>query len=297
MKEEIQVFIKSNINPFSFARRIGRPLILDGAMGSLLQKKAKKDANVWMSKVSIDNPELLFGIHREYVEAGADIITTNTFRTNPAAVIKSGLSCELLVKKNVELAKNAVKNYPVFVAGSNAPAEDCYQKERTISFNELEYNHHKHIDLLLENGVDFILNETQSHFDEIKIICEYCNKNDIPFVISLFSINGYNLLDDYLVTDAVNFIISNSPLAISFNCINSDVFFTILNETVFNYNWGVYMNLGTGDYTNDIIKNSVSPRHYLKILKSVFHRKPSFIGACCGSNPSHIKELRDLFNE
>ncbi len=297
MEEEIPVFLNSNINPFSFAKRIGRPLILDGAMGSLLQQKAKKDPDVWMSRVGLDSPELLFEIHKEYIDAGADIITTNTFRTNPAASKNSGFSSELLVKKNVELAKRAVKNYPVFVAGSNAPAEDCYQKERILTIKELEYNHHKHIDLLLENGVDFILNETQSHFDEIKIICEYCSKNDFPFVISLFSINGSNLLDDYLLTDAVNFIISSNPLAISFNCINSDVFLTILNDSVFNYNWGVYLNLGTGDYTEDIIKNSVSPRHYLKILKSVFHRRPSFIGACCGSNPFYIRELRNLFNE
>jgi S-methylmethionine-dependent homocysteine/selenocysteine methylase len=297
MKEEAQVFINNNINPFSFSRRIGRPLILDGAMGSLLQQKAKRDNDIWMSKVSIDNPELVLEIHQEYIDAGADIITTNTFRTNPAASRNSGFSSELLVKKSVELAKKAISNYPVFVAGSNAPAEDCYQKERTLTFKELEYNHHKHIDLLLENGVDFILNETHSHFDEIKVICEYCSKNDFPFIVSLFSINGLNLLDGYNVKDAVNFIISSNPLAISFNCINSNVFFTILNESDFNYNWGVYMNLGTGDYTDDIIKNSVSPRHYLKILKSVFHKKPSFIGACCGSNPSHIKELRDLFNE
>ena len=54
------------------------------------------------------------------------------------------------------------------------------------------------------------------------------------------------------------------------------------------------MNLGSGDYTDDIIINSVSPRHYQKILKSVFVKRPSFIGACCGSNPSHISELRDF---
>ncbi len=291
------MFINSKINPFSLARRIGRPLILDGAMGSLLQQKAEKDNNIWMSKVAIDNPGLLLEVHQEYIEAGADVITTNTFRTNPAAAKDSGFSSELLVKKNVELAKSAVNNLPVFVAGSNAPAEDCYQKERTLTPKELEYNHYKHIDLLLENGVDFILNETHSHFDEIKIICEYCNKNDIPFIVSLFSVNGYDLLDGYKVTEAINFIVSANPLAICFNCINSDVFFNILNEAEFNFNWGVYMNLGTGDYTNDIIKNSVSPGHYLKILKSVFNKKPSLIGACCGSNPSHIKELRDLFNE
>ncbi len=292
------MFLNSSINPFSFSRRIGRPLILDGAMGSLLQQRAeKKDDNLWMSKVSIEHPDVIVEIHREYIEAGADIITTNTFRTNPAATKNSDVSSELLVKKNVELAKSAVKTYPVFVAGSNAPAEDCYQVKRTLTQKELEFNHQKHIDLLFENGVDFILNETHSHFDEIKVICEYCSKNDFPFILSLFSVDGYNLLDDYKIKNAIYFILSFNPLAISFNCINSEVFLTILNEVEFNFNWGVYMNLGTGDYTDDIIKNSISPRHYQKLLKSVFNKKPSFIGACCGSTPSHIQELRDLFNE
>jgi S-methylmethionine-dependent homocysteine/selenocysteine methylase len=289
---------KNNINPFSFARRIGRPLILDGAMGSMLeQRKEKRDDALWMSKANIEHPEIVLEIHKEYIGAGADIITTNTFRTNPAATKNSGVTSENLVKKGVEIARNAVNDNPVFIAGSNAPAEDCYQIERTITPKELEYNHHKHIDLLRENGVDFILNETHSHFDEIKIICEYCSKNEFPFVVSLFSSNGYNLLDDYKINDVINFIIGFNPLAISFNCINYEVFLTILNETDFNYNWGVYMNLGTGDYTDDIIKNSVSPRHYQKILKSIFHKRPSFVGACCGSDPSHIKQLRNLFNE
>jgi S-methylmethionine-dependent homocysteine/selenocysteine methylase len=293
------MFLKNNnINPFSFAKRIGRPLILDGAMGSLLeQRKEKKDGTLWMSKANLEHPEMVLEIHNEYIEAGVDIITTNTFRTNPVAAKSSGVTSENLVKKGVEIAKTAVNDYPIFIAGSNAPAEDCYQAVRTLTLEEVQYNHHKHIDLLWENGVDFILNETHSHFDEIKVICEYCSKNNFPFVVSLFSLNGYNLLDDYKITDAINFIIGFNPLAISFNCINSEVFLTILNETEFNYNWGVYMNLGSGDYTDSIIKNSVSPRHYQKILKSVFNKRPSFIGACCGSNPSHIKELRNLFNE
>ena len=267
-------------------------------MGSLLQQKEeKKDDNLWMSKVGIEHPDVILEIHKEYIEAGADIITTNTFRTNPAAAKNSDITSEVLVKINVELAKKAVYDYPVFIAGSNAPAEDCYQKERTLSQKDLKYNHHKHIDLLLENGVDFILNETHSHFDEIKIICEYCSKKNFPYVLSIFSTNGYNLLDDYKMTDIINFITSFNPLAISFNCINSEVFFTIMNEIEFNFNWGVYMNLGSGDYTDDTIINSVSPRHYQKILKTVFVKRPSFIGACCGSTPSHINELRNLFNE
>ena len=56
-------------------------------------------------KVCIEHPEVIREIHKEYIEAGADIITTNTFRTNPAATKNSGFSSEELVKKNVEISQ------------------------------------------------------------------------------------------------------------------------------------------------------------------------------------------------
>src|SRR5690606_37986424 len=106
------------------------------------------------------------------------------------------------VRKSVTIAIEARDNLPVLIAGSNAPAEDCYQAERTLSKKDITYNHHKHIDLLMNAGCDFVLNETQSHIDEILIICKYCRKENIPFVISLFFNDELKLLSGEKLSDA-----------------------------------------------------------------------------------------------
>jgi len=294
----IKMLLRNNINPFSLASRIKRPLILDGAMGSLLQHRGiKKDDSMWMSKANIENPEIVFKIHREYIEAGADIITTNTFRTNPLAIKNEDLKIKKLIRKSVKIAKDAIENLPIFLAGSNAPAEDCYQIERTLTKKELEYNHHKHISLLYANGVDFILNETQSHFDEIKIICKYCNRENIPYVISLFFTNSYKLLSKNKLIDVIKFIIEYEPLAISFNCIMSNIFFDLIKTAQIDYDWGVYLNLGSGSFSDVNIETSVSPDDYKRITKEILSFNPSFIGACCGSTPAHIKEIKSFLDE
>ncbi len=263
------MFLNNNyINPFSLSKRINRPLILDGAMGSLLQQRGlKSKVSMWMSQANIENPEMVFQIHQDYINAGADIITTNTFRTNPAAAESFKIDNKSIVRKSVEIAKEAIGGLPVFIAGSNAPAEDCYQVLRTLTHKELEYNHHKHISLLYENGVDFILNETQSHFDEIKIICKYCHKNDIPFIISIFLENIGKLLSNNKITDVIKYISNYEPVAIGFNCILPKLFSKILQQITIDFNWGMYLNLGSGSYTDKRIENFVSPIEYKKISK------------------------------
>ena len=67
-------------NPFSIARRMKRPLILDGAMGSLLQQHGvPRDEHLWMSLANITHPDAVTELHKQYIKAGADIIKTNTF--------------------------------------------------------------------------------------------------------------------------------------------------------------------------------------------------------------------------
>ena len=232
-------------------------------------------------------------IHKKYIEAGADIITTNTFRTNPTALKEfSKLKSEKLVKAGVGLAKKAKGKLPILIAGSNAPAEDCYQIERRISQKELSYNHKEHIDLLMSSECDFILNETQSHLDEIKIIVRYCYRQKIPFVISFFFNDNLKLLSGENLFDVVDFVLEYEPLAIGFNCITNKSFKKILNRINSNYNWGFYLNCGGGNYTDEIIKCAVSPNQYISDVKNSLNKEPSFIGACCGSSPNHIKEIK-----
>ena len=185
---------------------------------------------------------------------------------------------------------------PVFIAGSNAPAEDCYQLRRNLTLTRLEANHHKHIELLIDSGCHFVLNETQSHFDEVKIICKYCSKNSIPYVISLFVDESLNLLSGESLKTAIEFIRNYNPLAIGVNCIKPDTFMRLYTKNKFDFNWGVYLNAGKGSFTDEIIVTGTSPDEYSNLFKNILLKSPSFVGGCCGTTPNHIKSLKRLLD-
>lgn len=270
--------------------------VLDGAMGSFLESSGivKKD-DLWATRALIENPEVVINIHSSYIKSGADIITTNTFRTNPLVMQKYNLESKYFVGKAVELCKLSKKNNHVYIAGSNPPAEDCYQVERTVTKESLKYNHQYHISLLYENEVSFILNETISHYDEIEIICEYCDFNKIPFVISLYLNDDGNILSGEPLGQVMNDIIQYQPLAVSLNCISYEVFLNAITSIDLNYNFGFYLNCFSQYYKNSYT-NINAAEHY-KIVKEFINYHPVFIGSCCGSTPEHTKMIKKAINE
>jgi homocysteine S-methyltransferase len=311
----------SNSSPFAEAKA-SKPLILDGAIGSMLQKKGIPSLpSIWTTKVLLDAPNVLLDLHREYIQAGSDIITTHTFRTNPAALDDTPFSSDNLVSTAVAIAKEASADSKTIIAGSNPPAEDCYQNIRTLSQNKLEYNHAKHIDLLYSNGVDFILNETQSHYDEIKIILQRCFKDAVPAVISLYITPEYKILSGEKFGEILPLLQDYAPVAISFNCISADVFNAFLEQEIYHapsagyfgivsppekikvsvmlkkyFNWGFYLNCGKGNKTESKISDSIEPSRFADSLEKPISFSPSFIGACCGSTPDHIYQLSNIIN-
>ncbi len=288
-----------NINIFSEAREAKRPLILDGAMGSLLQQKGFESGGAsWMTDVNEKHPGKIIEIHKQYIEAGADLITTNTFRTNPAAFdAEEAKNISKYVENAVKLAKESVRNSSIVIAGSNPPAEDCYQSERLINNEILELNHHNHIDLLINNGVDFILNETFSHLDEIMLVCDYCSSKSIPYVISLYLTDELHLLSGETLEDTLNLIKEHNPLAIGINCISPEHFEKVFENMDVKYNWGFYLNCGFDEHNVNEIKCRVSPKMYGEIVKKYLEYKLSFIGACCGSTPEHIRTIKRILDE
>lgn len=276
-----------------------RPLILDGAIGSLLQQKGfKSDKYLWTSYINFEYPNVIKEIHKEYINAGCNIITTNTFRTNPYSLksAKLNFNPEKAVELSLQIAKDAVDGTNVLIAGSNAPAEDCYQIKRTVSDHTLIENHQTHIDLLIKFGADFIINETQSHLDEIEIICKYCYENKIPYVISLLLTNELKIFSGENLSEVLEKIQQYSPGIISFNCIYQNTFQKLLNSELLNFNWGFYLNCGKGKYSDENISCGVSPLNYLEFVKNSLPFDPKLIGSCCGSNPEHIKLIREYFD-
>lgn len=276
-----------------------KPLILDGAIGSFLQEHDSPfTTSLWSSIINLSNAEKVIDVHKKYIEAGADIITTNTFRTNPTAFGKANLSLSNseLVKSSVQLALEAKADSETIIAGSNAPAEDCYQVERRISFDKLVENHETHIQLLWESGVDFILCETFGHFDEIIITSEYCAKNNIPFVVSLYLNKDLKLLSGEEIITVLEFLHNTNPIAIGVNCIPPSLFSKIDLKILRNLNWGFYLNCGSGNVTDEVISCGISPSDYAIATKQYLQYKPVFIGSCCGSSPEHTNALREAID-
>lgn len=276
-----------------------RPLILDGANGSLIHKFGGTiDPVLWSSISCLTDYETVLNVHKGYIEAGAEIITTNTFRTNPLAISRSAVKItnEDFVKKAVDLAKSAIGNKNIYIAGSNSPAEDCYQKVRTVTKYELEYNHKKHIDLLWENGVSFILNETQSHYDEIMVICKFCHSQKIPYVVSLYLDNELKLLSGESIYEVIDSINDFSPLFISVNCISESVINQLSISDKENLIQGFYLNIGV-ENSFGLLDEIFSSNDYLEIIKKYINKNTLMIGACCGSNFSHIRRIRKHFDE
>ncbi len=285
-------------NPFENDGKNFKPLLLDGAIGSYLQQRGfESDDVLWTTKINQSNPEAVIKTHKEYIEAGADIVTTNTFRTNPIALENSNIAeLNLYVSEAVKLAKEAVAERKMLIAGSNAPAEDCYKKERTLSNKKLLMNHCKHIDSLVDNGVDFVLNETQSHLDELLVISEHCDKNRIPYVVSLYFDENLKILSGENLDSVLSFLKNTSALAIGLNCISPELFSHFMGSMEISTNWGFYINCGDGHPNDKVINCKIQPEEYLGYVKQSLVYHPSFIGSCCGSNPSHTKKIREYLD-
>lgn len=287
-----------NINPFSLSRRINRPLILDGSMGALLHKKGFVEGSFFWSTLANEKyPDEVIKLHKAYIKAGADIITTNTFRTNPTAIELSGRRYSYRYVKNaVKLAKKAVGDDSIIIAGSNAPAEDCYQSRRTLTKKEIEQNHSIHIQQLIEHGCDFVLNETQSHFDETKFIADFCYKNSIPFIMSFLIDEKLKLLDGNSLTKAIDYVLRKNPLAVGFNCITSEILLKALQKIKPDFNWGFYLNCSKGFITENIYSKGLSLSGYSDVVMAVLKYSPSFIGSCCGSTSAFTKQIKRIID-
>ncbi len=289
------------INQFEIKNR---PLVLDGAIGTyLIEKGIIPDNSIWTTEANISKYEMVVEIHKEYIANGAEIITTNTFSSNPHAVHlnKNMRKSQILVKKAVQAAiqareESGIEN--ILIAGSNSPAEDCYQYERTISEIELKRNHQTHIELLWSNGVDFILNETQGHLDEISIICDICEKMAIPYVISLYFDENANLLSGENINSVIEYINLKYPNAIiGINCVNPKLFEFIDKSQLEKINWGFHFNSAHSNHNDEEISCYISPQEYLEFALNAINENTIYVGSCCGSNPNHTNVLRQYFDK
>lgn len=284
----------------SFFINLKKPLVLDGPMGTLLiERGIDLGSKLWSTLALIQNPDEVKKIHYEYCAAGADIITTNTFRTNPYAVKTSGHDYDSfeLVKIAVNLAKEATHQFEkkIFIAGSNAPADDCYLTKRLISKEELINNHSYHIQYLIEAGVDFILNETFGDKEEIEIVCSICKDFNFPFAISVLINSEMKTFWEQSLEETFELIYKYEPLFISLNCSRPEFILNALNLLKQYAPFGVYPNLGALEtFNSGNLVRDFSNSQLIEFTQELISNGVRVIGVCCGGNPSYIKLIKNL---
>jgi len=310
-----------------------RILVLDGAMGTMLQRYdfSEEDFRGERFKdypsslkgnndlLSLTQPEAIAAVHKKYLEAGADIIETNTFSGTTIAMADYNME-DLVYELNFESAKIAKQvaeeftrkhpDKPRFVAGSIGPTNrtaslspDVNKPEyRAITFEELRKAYKQQVEALIDGGIDVLLVETifdtlnaKAALFAIEEVKEE-RKIDIPIMVSgtITDASGRTLSGQ--TVEAFLASISHVPLlSVGFNCaLGAEQLKPYLqrlsNETEFHTsahpNAGLPNAFGEYDQTPEEMQSLIED--YLK------DGLINIIGGCCGTNPEHIKAIAEV---
>jgi S-methylmethionine-dependent homocysteine/selenocysteine methylase len=278
-------------------------------MGTELERRGVATVlPLWSAHALLASPQTVRGIHVDYINAGADIITSNTFRTTGRAFLRAGfpdLSAELTVRA-VSLARESIAAFPgkqVLLAGSMAPLEDCYHPELVPADEALREEHAEQAGRLAEAGVDFLLLETMGTLREATAAAEAAGETGLEFVVSFLCNREGALYGGEPLGEAVRLIMRLSPAALSLNCVSP----RFMGRSLANLQSalrgiprgehvpiGLYANVGApgGEHGTPLLRD-VSPGEYAGFARTWVNAGVSFIGGCCGTTPEHIKEIAE----
>ena len=291
----------------SIIERLGEKpvLILDGAMGTeLFRRGIHTRLPIWSAQALIENPELIRKIHSDYIHAGAEVITTNTFRTTTRALGKKGLSnrAKELTLLAVSLAKQArdqSANKNVWIAGSVAPLEDCYEPDLMPDSETAFREHGELIGWLVEGGVDLILIETMNTIQEtIAAARAAALGHQLPIFVSWTCGSDGKILNGENIEDAIRLLTPYNPAVFLVNCTPSKDVPSALRKmrNATNKPIGAYANVGKAEpifgweFTHEL-----DASHYADEAEIWIQDGAKIVGGCCGTTPEHIAELKRRF--
>jgi 5-methyltetrahydrofolate--homocysteine methyltransferase len=310
-----------------------RILILDGAMGTMLQRynfseedfRGERFANFPHSLkgnndlLSLTQPQAIASIHAQYFEAGADIVETNTFSGTTIGMADYHLE-DLVYELNFESAKIArevadeftAKNpeKPRFVAGSIGPTNRTASMSpdvndpgfRAVTFDELRIAYKQQVEALIDGGVDLLLVETifdtlnaKAALFAIEEVKEE-RKIDIPIMVSgtITDASGRTLSGQ--TVEAFLISISHIPLlSVGFNCaLGAKQLKPYLKQLSNNTSFNISAHPNAG-LPNAFGQYDETPAEMQAQIKEYLDENLiNIIGGCCGTNPDHIKLIAEV---
>ena len=282
----------------TFRERVGKEvLVFDGGVGTHLYEKGVF-INTCFDELNLTNPDIVREVHRDYVEAGADVIETNTFGANRFKLAAHGLEPRVheLNLQGARIARQ-VAGDSVLVAGSVGPLGVRLEPLGKLGFDEAKDAFKEQLQGLVDGGVDLVIFETFSLVDELVQAVRGLKEIDpaFPFIAQVTMNDDGNLLSGASLESFVSEITPYGPDAIGMNCsVGPKTMLDALEQlkTLTSIPLSVQPNAGLPQNIGGRNIYMTSPEYIAEYAKRFIQTGASIAGGCCGTNPEHIKAIR-----
>ena len=287
--------MKMNFNELLKSRKI----LLDGAMGSMLIAKGMKIGEVpelW----NINRKDDIIDIHKNYIDAGADMILTNTFGGSPLKLAKNNIENVFeITKQAVDNAKTVSK----FVIGDIGPTGEMIKPMGNITEEALYKTFRAQAEHLITSGVDAILIETMYDLREaIAAVNAVRSVSDDITLLATMTFDkkkrGFFTLMGDTPSKCYNELRDSGADVVGANCtLDSDdmLELAILSRELTDLPLLFQANAGQPQFIDGDVIYPQSPEHYAKKMVEIL-KYADMIGGCCGTTPEYIKKIRELMD-
>lgn len=283
-------------SPFVEMLKSGRPLFLDGAMGTMLQA-AGMPPGTSPEQFCLAQPEILKNIHLSYLAAGSNILTSCTFGANPFK-IPADVDVFAYNKRMAEVARQAIggsgRSDPVFVAGNVGPSGHFVKPLGKIEPEDLISGYARQIEGLAAGGADLIFMETQFDLAEARLAVVACRRVcDLPIMVSMTFEHGVSLTGS--TPEIFAETMQNMGCAvIGANCsLGPDEMLPVVKELLATCQCPVMSepNAGLPLLVDGKTIFPLGPEGFAEKTAKFAKMGVQVLGGCCGTTPEHIRAL------
>ncbi len=286
-------------HPF-FAALERRVLLADGAMGTLLRDRGVP-ASACLDEQNLSNPELVRGVHEEYLTAGAEIIETNTFGANRLRLRSFGLAEQVraINARGVELAREAMRDrHQAFVAGAIGPVGVGLAGGGDTTLKQAHRAFVEQAQALVEAGADLIVLETFATLAEAReaVLAVREAARELPIVALItFQRDGRTWTGEE-PAEVARELHSSGADVVGVNCVaGPQAALDIIEEMAkaAKVKLAALPNAGNPRVTEREVTYPVTPRVFAEYVPRLVAAGCAIVGGCCGTTPEHIAAMRD----
>lgn len=268
-------------------------VLLDGAMGTLIQKSGVKYDSV-PETLNITHPELIESFHKAYADAGSDIVYANTFGANGYKLKESGYSVDEIIKSGVENAKKAVQGTDCLVALDIGPIGQLLEPAGSLSFDSA-YEYFKE-QIVAGQGADVIVFETMTDLYELKAAVLAAKENsDKPIIATMtFERNGRTFTGVSPAAMAVT-LTGLGVDALGVNCsLGPDELEGVVSEISKYTDLPLVIKANAGLPDPNSNEYDILPDKFADCVADLLKYGVKIIGGCCGTTPEYIVEIKKM---